>query len=156
MDHLQSEMFQHCLHWGPISFVERTVDLALGYSAVSEQSRPVQSRLKTTTRSAGVCRERLCSLVPQRWVTLGKEISTKEPGAGRKADFPELLCRGSNTTCGLQFQRSGSWLVGTGSCRSGVLGSDLGFVPVFLLISIVSWWVGMIVFVTTRIETMKS
>lgn len=46
---------------GPISYVERTVDLALGFSAVSEQNRPLGSCLKPTT---------------------------KEPQSGRDPEFP--------------------------------------------------------------------
>lgn len=63
---------------------------------------------------------------------------TKKSRVGREADFLEFLCSGSNPRCGLQFQWSGSWPVETGSCKSRVLGSDLGFVP--LLDGNVKFW----------------
>lgn len=87
---------------GPVSYVERTDNLALGFSAVSEQNRPLGSRLKPTT---------------------------KEPQVGREAEFPEFLCKGPNPRPGLQFWWSGSWPLEPRSCKLRHMGSDLGFVP---------------------------
>lgn len=74
---------KHYLHGGPISYVERTVNLALGFSALSEQSGLVGPCLKPTT---------------------------KESRVGREAAFPEFLCSGSNPRCGLQSTGQGAGL----------------------------------------------